>query len=108
MNITSRNNKKTDCHYCRQMFSVRELKEHLHACELRANRISESEDDFTDPHLTLEFSNKKVTEEVIDQKTAIKQIEDFVSDMNQESPEQLRPGHLIIPENTCFDDLFKE
>lgn len=70
--------------------------------------ISVSEDDFTDPHLTLEFSNKKVTEEVIDQKTAIKQIEDFVSDMNQENPEQLRPVHLIIPENTCFDDLFKE
>lgn len=45
---------------------------------------------------------------MIDQKTAIKQIEDFVSDMNQESPEQLRPVHLIIPENTCFDDLFKE
>lgn len=89
------------------MFSVRELREHLHACGLRANLISESEDELPDLHLTQDFSNKKSDlKEVIDQKTALEQVEDFVSDMGPESPEQLRPGHLTIPENTSSGDLF--
>lgn len=43
---------------------------------------------------------------MIDQKTAFEQVEDFVSDMGPESPEQLRPGHLTIPVNTSSGDLF--
>lgn len=43
---------------------------------------------------------------MIDQKTAFEQVEDFVSDMSPESPEQLRPGHLTIPVNTSSGDLF--
>nr|XP_034330272.1 uncharacterized protein LOC117690353 [Crassostrea gigas] len=98
---------KAHCHYCRQMFSVRELREHLHACELRSNLISESEDELPDPHLTQDFSNKKSDfEEVIDQKTALEHVEDFVSDKSPESPEQLRTGHLTVPENTSSGDLF--
>lgn len=43
---------------------------------------------------------------LIDQKTALEQVEDFVSDKSPESPEQLRTGHLTVPENTSSGDLF--
>lgn len=39
---------------------------------------------------------------LIDQKTALEQVEDFVSDKSPASPEQLRTGHLTVPENTIL------
>jgi hypothetical protein len=92
---------KVNCHHCRKMFSVRELREHVHVCESRARLISEadSEDELPDPHLI----------EVIDQNTApqVEHVEDFVSDtrMSTESPELFIPSLVTIPEDTISCNL---
>ncbi|XP_061167403.1 uncharacterized protein LOC133176276 [Saccostrea echinata] len=96
---------KVNCRHCRKMLSVRELREHLHTCESRANLISDSEDELPDPHLTQDFPNKKCDfKEVLDQKTFLR-VKDFVNDMSTDCPEQLRPGLLTIPEDTSSCNL---